>query len=153
MRNKQLQCTYCQTSQEVKLLRHWKLSQLIQYNVINSSEIMQKSFKNHAENEAERLVPGLFLFFWKSFNQGSSIWELIIGVCVANAFGFVVRKIFLPDISGFTDLEFSVQPLVFAGRSRLFQTQLLPFPRKFIDSWLRLHTPNTSRRSLDQGRY
>ena len=29
----------------------------------------------------------------------------LIGVCVANAFGLVVRKIFLLDISGFSELN------------------------------------------------
>ena len=32
-------------------------------------------FKNNAQNEAERLVPDLFLFFKKSFIIGKSKWS------------------------------------------------------------------------------
>ena len=38
-----------------------KFGQLIEYDKINI--FLQKSWRNHAENEAGRLVPDLFLFF------------------------------------------------------------------------------------------
>ena len=44
----------------------------------------------------------------------------LIGVCVANTFGFVVRKIFLQDISGILDLPLSVQSLAFCRKKPLY---------------------------------
>ena len=50
----------------------------------------------------------------------SSLCSCLIGVWVANAFGFVVRKIFLLDISGFLDLKFSVQSLAFCRKKPIY---------------------------------
>ena len=47
-----------------------KFNQLVEYNKTNIS------FKNHAENEAGRLVPELFLFFFKkNFVWSKSKWS------------------------------------------------------------------------------
>ena len=48
-----------------------KLGQLIEYNM--KHEIF--FFRNHAENEAGRLVPVIFSFLKKSFKWGKSKWS------------------------------------------------------------------------------
>ena len=54
--NKQLQYTYCPISQEVKAIKA-VFGQLIEYNK------RKFFFKNHAQNEAGKLVPDLFMLF------------------------------------------------------------------------------------------
>ena len=60
----------------------------------------------------EKWLTYKFRVFWLIFN--------FFGVCVASAFGFAVRKMFLPDISGFSDLKFSVQPLIFCRKKPIY---------------------------------
>ena len=63
MVNKQLQYKYCPISHKVKVIR--------QSNLVSSWNITREIFfvKNHAENEAGRLVPDLFLFFEKNLYE------------------------------------------------------------------------------------
>ena len=59
---------------------------------------------------------------------------MFFGVGVANAFGFVVRKIFLPDIQIFGLKVLGTISGILQEETDLFQTQLLPFLRKSVDS-------------------
>ena len=67
--NKQLQYTYCPISHEVKTTSQWNL--FSKRNII--WEIF--FFKNHAGNEAGRLVPDFFFVFLKSFIWGKGKWS------------------------------------------------------------------------------
>ena len=64
---KELQYTYYRTSHEVKTARH--------LNLVRWKNVTRQIFffKNHAENEAGRLVPGLFLFFKKALFEVNAI--------------------------------------------------------------------------------
>ena len=77
------------------------------------------------------------LFYWCL--RSKCLW-----FCRAENFSFRFFQIFRLKFFGTTSG-------ILQEEADLLQTQLLPFPWKFIDSWHWLHTPNTLRRSLDQG--
>lgn len=81
---------------------------------------------------------------------------IFIRVFLANALGFIVWKMFLPDRSRFSDLildRFVVISGILQERTELFQTQLLRVQRKFMNSAHWLLAPNIVGRSLKQGQY
>ena len=62
--DKQIQQTFCTLFHEVNATRQWNL---FSYQYIKRKIFF---FKNYAKNEAEKLVPDLFLVFQKAFCEG-----------------------------------------------------------------------------------